>query len=664
MNFSFKKKLLSTVAIATTVACTLSTSNVVLAQSANEKNNKSTEVSNKSTYRNVMYYGDWSVWGGQANYYPKYIPAENFTHLNYGFIDFNAKGELQFVDEHAAYYTPCGEDVAYGDLNAGAINAIQDLKLRNPNLKVGVSFGGWTRSRDFSSVCADPALRKKLAKNMVDFIKYTDMDLIDLDWEYPGLNRKPDLVDSVTDEGCIGTPEDKYNYTLLVKDIRAELDKLSLETGKTYEISIAMPSPPDMIEDSIDVKGMFEVIDFANLMTYDYRGPWDDKSGHTTGLYTNPKDPKKALNLSVDGSVKKFIELGAPSEKLVIGASYYTKGWEKVLKDGSDKNNPGLFGTCLPVRTDYDGLPTTGAQSEVAPDPQYGGRYSGVWRYGSIDKLKQAYPNVKEYWDDSAKAPYLYDENEGAFFTYDNVRSVEEKVKYVKENKLGGMMAWMASGDKQTDPSSKTRDELIKTTSNALYGNNLPKDNELKFTSLNIGLDISMNNYGNGSEISINLKNNSTLDSSNAVLKAAELRSKSILNGIVYIKLKNGTILSSAYPTSNITNKDGYTAIDLAQSNEGRGIKPGQSMNLKVYSDLPLKDKNDIQEIYITQRVYKDSVEFKKQVLHGNNDIVTLAEAAIRYNLKSSDSLFDKRYDLTNDGIIDIYDLVYIARTL
>ena len=79
----------------------------------------------------------------------------------------------------------------------------------------------------------------------------------------------------------------------------------------------------------------------------------------------------------------------------------------------------------------------------------------------SLDKLKAKYPGLKEYWDDIAKAPYLYDENSGAFFTYDNVRSITEKANYVNKNNLGGMISWMASQDAPTN--SSKRDELTKT---------------------------------------------------------------------------------------------------------------------------------------------------------------------------------------------------------
>ncbi|MTL35325.1 chitinase, partial [Turicibacter sanguinis] len=45
-----------------------------------------------------------------------------------------------------------------------------------------------------------------------------------------------------------------------------------------------------------------------------------------------------------------------------------------------------------------------------------------------------------EYWDDLAKAPWAY--NGDTFITYENEKSVAEKMKYVKEKGLLGVMFW------------------------------------------------------------------------------------------------------------------------------------------------------------------------------------------------------------------------------
>ena len=48
------------------------------------------EITKKASYRNVMYYGDWSIWGGEQEFYPKDIAADQLTHLNYAFLDFDS----------------------------------------------------------------------------------------------------------------------------------------------------------------------------------------------------------------------------------------------------------------------------------------------------------------------------------------------------------------------------------------------------------------------------------------------------------------------------------------------------------------------------------------------------------------------------------------------
>ena len=45
-------------------------------------------------YRNVMYYGEWSVYAGQKYFYPSKIDGSQITHLNFAFLDVDANGDL------------------------------------------------------------------------------------------------------------------------------------------------------------------------------------------------------------------------------------------------------------------------------------------------------------------------------------------------------------------------------------------------------------------------------------------------------------------------------------------------------------------------------------------------------------------------------------------
>lgn len=568
--------------------------------------------------RNVMYYGDWSIWGGQGNFYPKDIPAEQLTHLNFAFLDFDANGNLQFTDKDAAVGAPVGETgVQWGGANAGIISAFQELRAKNPNLKIGISVGGWSKSGDFSEVAANPTARKKFVENMVKFVDYTNMDFVDLDWEYPAEKREPDKVDNQNDEGTTkARPEDKENYIKLLEDLRIALDNKGKEIGKKYELSVALPAPKAKLDLGIDIDKLFDVVDFANIMTYDMRGAWDETSGHQTGLYPNPNDPNFDGGLSVDQSVDYLLSKGAEPEKIVIGAAYYTRGWEKVGA-GSDDKLPGLFGDAEIVAKDADQTPTRGGANEAPLKVGEGGRRGGVWSYGSLDKLKAAYPGLKEYWDDTAKAPYLYDASTGAFFTYDNQRSIKEKTNYVNENKLGGMIAWMASQDAKS--SSGKRDELTKATKEGLFGAVDLPENEIIYSKLDVDCTIKAvkEEWGSGGAYEVTIKNNEKLQESDAVLKEVERGGETIKTPKLYIKsdvdLKAGDHMAGV-----VANENGYTSIDLKGVWEGKNIEPGQSYTFKLSASSKEVNIEDIKSVELVQRMNESGTEIARQTILGD----------------------------------------------
>jgi chitinase len=450
------------------------------------------------------------------------------------------------------------------------------------------------------------------------FVKYTNMDFVDIDWEYPASFREPDHVDNERDEGTIyATPADKENYVLLLQDLKKALNEQGAKIGKTYELSVALPAPKARLDSGIDIKKVFDTVDFANIMTYDMRGAWDDTSGHQTGLYTNPEDPTKGAGLSVDESVKYLLSKGAKANEIVVGAAYYTRGWQKVSK-GPDAKTPGLFGKAELVTKDADNTPARGASNEAPLKAGDGGRIGGVWSYRSLDKLKAAYPGIKEYWDDTAKAPYLYDEKTGAFFTYDNPKSVTEKAKYVNENNLGGMIAWMASQDATT--STSKRDELTNATKNALYGSgDLPKHN-IVYNKLNVTAKVTpyTEGWGTGGGYEITITNNEKLKESGEVLSDVEKSGETIKTPKLYIKSDDGAMQAGDYTAGTVTYENGYTVVDISKVYEGKTIEPGKSYSFKLKTSKAPKDISAIKSIELSQRIYNGAVEIDRQSIFGS----------------------------------------------
>lgn len=568
-------------------------------------------------YRNVMYYGDWSIWGGEGNFYPKDIPADQITHLNFAFLDFDSNGDLEFTDTDAAVGAPVGQTgVQWNSASSGILNAIQDLRGKNPNMKIGVSLGGWSKSGDFSEVAADPVKRQNLVENVTRFIRYTNMDFVDVDWEYPADVRQPDLVDNVNDEGTPNAvPEDKENYIILLNEIRESIDEQGEELGKTYELSVALPASQGRLSSGIDIDGLFEVVDFANIMTYDMNGGWSDRSGHHTALYGNPADPNYDQGLSVDQTVQFLRDEGAPAEKIVIGAAFYTRGWHEVA-EGNDPLLPGLFQTAEQSNRNADLSATYGAKNKSPLVVGDGGRAGGVWPYRNIPDLISATSGLTEYWDDVAKAPYMYSTETGEFFSFDNVRSIGYKTQYVQEEQLGGVISWMQSQDKET--TSTKRDELTNAIKEGLFGNTPLPQHEIVSTPLDISVDITPYTENNVSGYEITLTNNETLTETSTVLSAVEAAQKTVKLPKLMLELNsNETLTSGNFKAGAVTTTNGTVTVDLATVYDGRELAPGASYDFRLQSDTSQVSVDHFDAITLSQRIGTDGIEINHQVIFG-----------------------------------------------
>lgn len=363
-------------------------------------------------YRNVMYYGDWSIYSGQKNFTPDKIDGSLITHLNFAFMDADANGDLITTDTWADYENPnVGFSVGTDNKYAGVLGAMVLLRQKYPNMKIGVSVGGWTRSGDFPKIAASETTRKNFANNVAKFVHYYGYDFVDIDWEYPTADRDPDPEGNgvAIDKGCKGSAADTQNFTLLLQAIRDALDSYGTKDNKHYELSVAMSASPKMME-AIEYEKVLKIVDFANMMTYDLNGAWEGFTAHQTALYTNPAYGEGDAGLSVDSCIKYLENKYGDNidySKIVVGVAPYTRGWKEVKKDtGRDSKNPGLYADAT-------------------------GENGVTYAYSDIDSLVSKY-NLTKYWDDVAKANYYYSESSGMFFTCDTEESVAEKGKYVK----------------------------------------------------------------------------------------------------------------------------------------------------------------------------------------------------------------------------------------
>ena len=541
-------------------------------------------------YRNVVYYGDWSVYN---KFYPSNIDAKLITHINFAFIDMDSNGDLKLCDEYADFQM---EDIPeinskYGTDFTGLFGAFTILKIKNPHLKLGISVGGWTKSGDFPEVARDKVKRQNFASNIAKFIDYLGFDLVDIDWEHPTVYREG----SGSDEGCPGSPEDTENFTLLMKEIRNELDKLDKKNGQHYELSIAMSAEIEMLQ-KIQYDKVLQIVDFVNLMTYDLSGSWNSYTSHHTPLYTNEAYNHQTMYAknSVDASINYFQETYGNSidyKKILIGVAAYTRGWAGVKDDGLDKNNPGLFATASP-------------NSVIGPD----GSSDGSYAFSDYDEMIKEYDLV-EYFDNSAKAAYYYSPTKGYFFTGDNEDSVRAKGKYVKEKELGGLFMWMASQDKNN--------KLTKTMFNSLYGEDYTLPEQTLIYSVP-KIDVEISEIENGYQISITNMENEV--ETNTALKFAESFYQTVVNLKLYITTKSKAEFNDKVGkgVQNIINENGVAIIDFimpTNPEKPKIIYPGKTFSFSIgVSGTP--NVRDITSIKMTQKIFYNLKEFKEQIIY------------------------------------------------
>ncbi|MFB7407906.1 glycoside hydrolase family 18 protein [Streptomyces sp. NPDC056202] len=391
----------------------------------------------KPELKRIGYFTQWGIYG--RNFQVRDLEtsgtAAKLSHINYAFGVIGSDGKCLMgnapgSDPWADYVRPVDAATSVDGVGdtadqrlAGNFNELRELKAQNPGLKVMISLGGWTGSAHFSDAVRTDAGRKTLVASCIDtYIKGNlpvdgarggagaaagIFDGVDLDWEWPGSEGAP---------GNVIRPEDKPNFTKLVREFRTQLDaygrSLPKAQRKHYELSAYVPTAPAKIDAGFEVSKIMRDFDFVNLQGYDFH-----VSGETTTAQQSALFAKN--DFSVDQTVKAWLRRGAPAHKLVVGMPFYGQGWTGVTGGG-------------------DGL----GQPATGPAP-------ATWVAGSED-----YKHLKKLADSGTYKLHRGYRNGHAWlfdgtnlWTYDDPTVLRTKASYVRQNGLGGAMIWSLDGD-------------------------------------------------------------------------------------------------------------------------------------------------------------------------------------------------------------------------
>ncbi|KAF2741656.1 glycoside hydrolase family 18 protein [Sporormia fimetaria CBS 119925] len=338
--------------------------------------------------RIIAYYEAWSPSKACGNMEPEDIPVEGLTHLNFAF----------------AYITPNTYHIVPMDSRTpeDMFTRVTSAKERNPDLKVFVALGGWTFSDNgtetqavFPNLVKTGPSRSRFISNLIAFMSQYGFDGVDIDWEYPGAG----------DRG--GTPDDPKNFVLLTKELRSAFDG----EGKGWEITFTVPTSYWYLR-WFDVHGMAQWVHWINVMSYDLHGNWD--KNNPIGSIVNPH-----TNLTeIDEALKLLWRVGIAPEQIVLGIAFYGRSFQLAnggcTKPGCAFAGPAAKGIC------------TGEE--------------GILSYLEIQNLLDR-TRAKPTYDQAAGIQYVVF-NGNQWVSYDDSKTIKQKVDFAQKYGLSGLMTW------------------------------------------------------------------------------------------------------------------------------------------------------------------------------------------------------------------------------
>jgi chitinase len=339
-------------------------------------------------------------WG---NFHPETLPLDKLTHIIFSFTEV-IDNEMKFENDSSGLM----------------LKKLVAEKKKHHHLKVMIACGGWGGSGGFSEMSRSVENRKKFVDSVARFLKEYKLDGLDIDWEYPGM---PGI-------GNPYIPEDKENFTSLMRELREAMDMI----GKDQVLTFAVAGWEEFFN-HVELDKVMPYVTYMNVMSYDLAGGDDSFTSHHTNLgWVKMEDIEgtpAAAKIREEGdstkpySAEKIISYcmgkGVNPNQIVIGGGFFGKAWK-----GVPPVNNGLYQL-----------------------------NRGPWKernsYATIREKREDKNGFVRHWDSIARAPFLYNATDSVFISYDDTVSIRFKTEYAIKTGLGGIMFWSLNGDTPKD---------------------------------------------------------------------------------------------------------------------------------------------------------------------------------------------------------------------
>lgn len=324
------------------------------------------------------------------------ISAGKLDVINFAFANVNEAHEVFLPHETAS----------------ASLAGLVKLREQNPRLQILLSIGGWGAG-NFSEAAASESARARFADTAVELVRRHDLDGLDIDWEYPTLPGP----------GISHSPADKHNFTLMLEAVRAKLDALEqVNPGREYLLTIA--AADGEAARGLEIKPIAAILDWINLMTYDFYGSLTPTTGHHAGLHRAAVAPVGSR--TTEQAVDEFLKAGTPARKINIGAAFYGRTFGDVAAGNDGLQQP--FGS--------DG---------------------GFVSWQEIAEKYLDRDGYVRHWDEQAQAAWLWNPVARRMISYEDPQALRAKAAFVRERGLGGIMYW----EQRQDPKEQLLDVLV-----------------------------------------------------------------------------------------------------------------------------------------------------------------------------------------------------------
>lgn len=351
---------------------------------------------------------------------------------------FDEFADYQFFFDQTRSVDGSVDSFAPGALR-GQVHQLQELKKLFPRLKILASIGGFSAGvNGFEAAAATPASRKAFVADCINsyiagnFSNTTGLaPIFDTGFSEqplisPPIGPVPGIFDGFDIDWEFPTqPQDRSNFIALLAEFRQQLNAL----GPGHILTAALPAGQQNFS-LINLPAAAEQLDFINLETFDYNGPFNPFTGFVSPLVQTQFDTNPIFNVTF--TVDSYLKAGVPPNKILMGIPFYSYGW--AITGTSAPGQNGQFVAAVNPNNPSSGNPPNYAGTvAIQLDPALAS-VASTETHTFIDL--NVLPFSQLFHEPKAQTPYAFDGLN--WWTYEDATSIAVKTRFANEKHLRG----------------------------------------------------------------------------------------------------------------------------------------------------------------------------------------------------------------------------------